>query len=293
MSSDLFSAGFSYQFATRNETLSEQDVQEKRLAFLAKLDELDQALEAASSDGPFRLGANFTAVDASMIPGLERWRYQLPITLGVDILQDRPHLQAWFASMDAYAPYSNRVAGDEYSWVATASQFLRFFGGGEEKPKIAAAIERADATAKDLSDGFADAAVEGGEVAAEFSLEAARKLVSNHEAVVQDCTRKEPQSQKHISRASNETTADAMLRHVTSILVEYPEHPVEAARTAAMVELENDVERKNDAAIAARTVASRLCVPRDLGGPAAKTLRAVLSITANRLEEQATMKDSI
>jgi hypothetical protein len=278
MSSELLSAGFSYQFATRNETLSEEVIEEKRQAFLAKLDELDQALKASS--GPFRLGANFTAVDASMIPGLERWRYQLPITMDLDILQDRPHLQAWFASMDAYAPYSNRVAGDEYSWVATSSIFLRFFGGGEHKPKIAAAIELADATAKDLSDGFA--AVKGGE--AEFSLEAARKLLSNHEAVVQDCTRKEPLSQKHIPRASNEVTADAILRHVTSILVEHPENPVEAARTSAMVQLE-DIEAK-DAAVAARTVASRLCVPRDLGGPAAKTLRAVLSITANRLEEQ-------
>jgi hypothetical protein len=278
MSSELLSAGFSYQFATRNETLSEEDVEEKRQAFLAKLDELDQALKASS--GPFRLGANFTAVDASMIPGLERWRYQLPITMDLDILQDRPHLQAWFASMDAYAPYSNRVAGDEYSWVATSSMFLRYFGGGEDKPKIAAAIELADATAKDLSDGFA--AVKGGE--AEFALEAARKLLSNHEAIVQDCTRKEPLSQKHIPRASNEVTADAILRHVTSILVEHPENPVEAARTAAMVQLE-DIEAK-DAAVAARTVASRLCVPRDLGGPAAKTLRAVLSITANRLEEQ-------
>jgi hypothetical protein len=39
-----------------------------------------------------------------------------------------------------------------------------------------------------------------------------------------------------------------------------------------------------DAAAAARAVAARLCVPRDMGGPAAKILRGTLAIIANRLE---------
>jgi glutathione S-transferase len=71
------------------------------------LDKLDAAL--ASSGGPFRLGKNFTGIDAIMIPTMERWRYQLPITVDFDILAGRPHLQQWFAAMDDFAPYSERL----------------------------------------------------------------------------------------------------------------------------------------------------------------------------------------
>merc|ERR1719287_315505 len=74
-----------------------------------------------------------------------------------------------------------RTAGDEYSWTATNSMFLRYFGGGEDKPEVAEAIQRADTAAERLASSFADMAVgkeedEGGK----YSKEAVAKLVANH-----------------------------------------------------------------------------------------------------------------
>ena len=46
------------------------------------------------------------------------------------------------------------------------------------------------------------------------------------------------------------------------------------------------VSEKLDAARAARTIASRLCVPRDMSAPAAKILRAVLMTAAEELESK-------
>ena len=273
---ELFSAGVSYQFSSRNDTLTEADVEARRESFLKKLDELDIAL---ATSAPFRLGSAFTAVDASMIPSMERWRYQLPITMDLDITEGRPNLQKWFENLDNYAPYCNRVAGDAYSWTAVASTFLRYFGGDEGNPKVATAIERVDAAARKLTETFGDVDSTGGQ----FSLEAARKLISNHEAVVKDCTRSEPISQKHVPRASSEDTADLVLRHVASILVDSSDDPIGFAKSTPLVEFDHDSSK--DGALVARTVASRLCVPRDMSAPAATTLRAVLSITANRLEE--------
>ena len=56
---------------------------------------------------------------------------------------------------------------------------------------------------------------------------------------------------------------------------------IDLAKSSPMVQVEN----VKDGALAAKTVASRLCVPRDMSAPAAAVLRGILSIVANRLEE--------
>lgn len=274
---ELSSAGFQFLYAGRNDTLTDEDIEERRIKFQEQLDKLDNALE--ESKGPFRLGNDFSGMDAIMIPTLERWRFQLPITAEFDILENRPHLQDWFSTIDSYAPYSHRVAGDRYSWTAVASQFMRYFGGGEDKPDVAAAIQRADDAAAKLSESFAEQA-ETIESDPAFAIEAATKLVANHEAVVKDCTRKEPLSQKHIPRASNEQVASQVLRCVASILVESSEAALDAARTAPLFEITDTGE----GALVARTVACRLCAPRDMSAPAAALLRGVLATVASRLD---------
>lgn len=283
MNDDLAAAGFQFVYAGRNDTLTEEDKLDRRNTFIAELDRLNAALEAqqSSGGGAFRLGKDFSGVDGIMVPTLERWRYQLPLTTDIDILEDRPALKAWFDSMDSFEPYANRVAGDEYSWTATNSMFLRYFGGGEDKPEVAAAIKRADDAAESLSSVFSENAVK--EEDGKYSKEAAAKLVTNHEAVVNDCTRDDPKSQQNIGRASNSDAADAMLRYVASLLLSDDDTVLQATE-ASLLNFE-DKESAKDAAIAARTVASRLCVPRDMSAPAASILRAVLAIVANRLEE--------
>ena len=157
-------AGVRFAYGGRNQTLADNEKMKLRNDFETALDELNTALGEqqqrivddgnTASAGCFRLGTEFSGVDAMLIPTLERWRYQLPVTENLDILRDRIHLRQWFNHLDSFLPYSERVAGDEYSWTATASQFLRYFGGGEDKPEVAAAIERADSTAKKLANEF-------------------------------------------------------------------------------------------------------------------------------------------
>jgi glutathione S-transferase len=277
MNEDVINAGLQYTYGGRNQTMPDEAKMERQEAFEMSLNKLDAVLK---DQGPFRLGAEFTGIDAIMIPTLERWRYQLPVTNEFDILKGRPNFERWFDAMDSFGPYSDRVAGDRYSWTATASMFLRYFGGGEDKPHVAAGIKRADATADDLSRSFAHHP-EGGERS--FALEAATKLVSNHKAVIKDCTRQDPVSQKHIPRASDVQVADKVLRFVSSILLSSDDDSViKVAKTCPIVE----VSDSSEGALVARTVASRLCVPRDMGAPAAGVLRACLSIVADRLEEE-------
>jgi glutathione S-transferase len=275
LQSEVSSAGFGFAFASRNESLTDDGKLKRREEFNSALNTLDAAL--ASSGGPFRLGENFTGIDAIMIPTMERWRYQLPITVEFDIMAGRPFIQKWFAAMDDFAPYSERIAGDQYSWTATAAQFLRYFGGGVDKPEVTAAIVRAEAAAKALTNTFCQVEGTPNKVTAK---EAAIKLVSNHDAVVKDCTRQDPISQQTINRATDEMVADKLMRYVTSILLS--DDAFDSARRAPLLNV--DASERADAAAAARTVAARLCVPRDMGGPAAKILRGTLAIIANRLD---------
>mmetsp|Transcript_16041 Transcript_16041/g.19283 ORF Transcript_16041/g.19283 Transcript_16041/m.19283 type:complete len:465 (-) Transcript_16041:87-1481(-) len=269
----LNTAGFTYVYANRNASLTEADKEARRMEFFDELDKLDSAL--GKSNGPFRLGEDFTGLDAIMVPTLERWRYQLPLTAGIDILENRPNIEKWFEGMDSFAPYSERVAGDKYSWTATNSMFLRYFGGGEDKPEVAEAIQRTDMVAEELTKSFSDDPVDDS-----FAVEAVAKLLSNHDAVVKDCTRDEPLSQKDVPRANDEDAADAVLRYVASIMLS--PSPAETVNTAPLLDLSAD--KVPGASRAARTVAARLCVPRDMGAPAAKIFRKVLSTVADRLD---------
>ena len=188
----------------------------------------------------------------------------------------------WFKAMDSYEPFSGRVAGDEYSWTATNSMFLRYFGGGEDKPEVANAIRRADDAAETLAASFAMNVV-AEDADKKYSKEAAAKLVSNHHAVVEDCTREDPKSQQHIARASNVVAADALLRYIVSCLLS-SDDTMRQAKEAPLLDV-GGCESAKDAAVAARTVASRLCVPRDMSAPAASMLRATLATVADRLED--------
>ncbi|OEU21517.1 glutathione S-transferase [Fragilariopsis cylindrus CCMP1102] len=343
MQNRLQSAGFKFAYAGRNETSTEEEKQKVRNDFESALDELDTAFgeqrqklkNPNSNDGCFRLGSEFSGIDAMMIPTLERWRYQLPLTENLDILENRIHLTKYFEHLDSFSPYSDRVAGDKYSWTATASQFLRYFGGGEDKPEVAAKIKRCDAAAKELEKEFinvnyqmnyvededkdeeddrlmeilikaaADAKTSSNEkelsnesiikninktkndqISDErlFALEAVTKLISNHEAVVSDCVRDEPISQKHIPRGTDKDTADLLLRHVASVLLQTASLSLKPIiDNVADVVVQDSSNRRTQGAVALKTVATRLSVPRDMGAPAAALLREVLSIVAEDL----------
>ena len=120
---DFNTVGFAFlgYARTNDDEISPEEkaliLHEKRQEFLKALDELNDSI--LETDGPFRLGSEFTGVDAEMVPTLERWRYQLPLSHEIDILEGRKGIQRWFEAMDNYKPYSERVMGDRYSWTAT------------------------------------------------------------------------------------------------------------------------------------------------------------------------------
>ena len=282
-------AGFKYAYGNRNGTLTDEEIQKNRDDFESALNELDAALgEQASIAGTekcFRLGTQFSGVDAMMIPTLERWRYQLPLTENVDILENRKHLKNWFDTMESFEPFAGRVAGDEYSWTATASMFLRYFGGGEDKPKVAEGIARADAAAEKLASDFVSANADGSNKQ-EAALEAAAKLISNHEAVVADCVKEEPMTQKHIGRAASTgaDAADLLLRHVSSVLLQTASSSSPVSDPPVTDLLKGcDSDATAQGALALQTVSKRLCVPRDMGAPSAALLRGILCNVAENL----------
>ena len=83
-----------------------------------------------------------------------------------------------------------------------------------------------------------------------------------------------------IVHAVDVTASDRLLRYITSLLLS--DDAYDAARRQPIPEM--TAAERADAAVAARTVAARLCVPRDMGAPAAKVLRVILAIVADRLE---------
>mmetsp|Transcript_29590 Transcript_29590/g.31810 ORF Transcript_29590/g.31810 Transcript_29590/m.31810 type:complete len:419 (+) Transcript_29590:136-1392(+) len=324
MQNRLQSAGFQYLYGGRNETTTEEERDTLRKKFEGVLDELDSALRdqyyasggdtddsVSDSGGCFRLGKEFSGVDAMMIPTLERWRYQLPINEQLDILENRSHLQQWFEHLEQFPPYADRVAGDQYSWTAVTSTFLRYFGGGEDKPDVAAKIQHADEVATELTSNFI-AYYEDKKMHMDvdrfrgFAMEAVTKLITNHEAVVSDCVREEPLSQKHLVRASaaHRETADVLLRYVASVMLQASKparlRAISALDLAAvgleissqsrypkLAAIMDNTLQRTQGSLAVRTVASRLSVPRDMGAAAAAHLRAVLTVVAEALEEDA------
>lgn len=269
-------AGAQFIYGGRNQTLSEEEKQLKRVAFENALKDLDNFLQGQQGGG-FCMGESISGVDIEMVPVMERWRYQLPLTINMTIYDKikYPHLCQWYDAMDQYAPYTNRVAGDAYSWTAVASTFLRFFATGPNatmSEQTQAAIDRADAAAHALTQTFATSNTY--DETAEARLQAAAKLICNHQAVVQDCTNSDPKSQKELPRAQKEAVADLALRAVVQSLM--------TTETPTLT-MDNKADA-SDAARAVRTVAARMCVPRDMGAPAAQVLRKTLMQVAQSLE---------
>mmetsp|Transcript_36858 Transcript_36858/g.89312 ORF Transcript_36858/g.89312 Transcript_36858/m.89312 type:complete len:648 (+) Transcript_36858:4705-6648(+) len=252
----------------------EKERTEKRVDFLSALKDFDLFLGKTQSknDGPYCLGADITGVDIEMIPTMERWRYQLPLTANITIYDEAqfPNIVRWFDALDQYEPYYNRVAGDAYSWTAVASTFLRYFATGPNgtmSVQTQQTIDIVDAAANKLMDSFATSTLY--EETPSARQQAASKILSNHQAIVADSTNSDPQSQKETPRATDVDAAIAILRAVVTKLIK----DVHDDGDDIVVDPSVDA---TEAALAARTVASRLCVPRDMGAPAAQVLRKSL-----------------
>uniref|UniRef100_A0A7S2XX44 GST N-terminal domain-containing protein n=1 Tax=Fibrocapsa japonica TaxID=94617 RepID=A0A7S2XX44_9STRA len=284
MSSDGF------KFVYQNSSLSNADKIERKMAFNTALDNVDSLMK--KYPGSFILGKEFTGLDAIAVPMLERWRHQLPLSNELDILAGRDGISAWFDAMDSFAPYKERVAGDKYSWSAVTSFFLKIFGSGSDpSAETLAAMERAEKATVELMSGFSsqvptEAVVVTTDIDSQkkATLEAAKRLILNHNAVIADCTNPDPKTQADLNRATDDgaaEVADIALRALAASLLND-----DSSVAQVPPELAESTEKSEVAAKAMRVIAGRLCVPRDMGAPAAGILRRELMLFADCLNSK-------
>jgi len=266
----VLSTAFSFVYSSRNATLTAQDRSDRRTKFYAALDTLDGFL-AGEGNGPFLNGASITAADIALLPMLERYRYQLPFLvpgeepLLVNAGQPRLGLQAWFDALDSAPSFARRVGGDEYSWTATTSSFLRLFSANATDAETLAKVANADNAASALlSAAVGDVEALNDKAACE---EAAAKLSTNFDYIVNDACNADPKTQKHLVRATGPNALDSARATV---------------RAAQATLLGEKPDLLQVSAPVALYIASRLCAPRDMGRPAARALRHVLMAMATR-----------
>lgn len=204
-------------------------------------------------------------------------------------------LEGWFVAMETQLPaYSDSVMGDAYSWAALVGTFQRMFSvnateaSPDKAAEAAAVIKRADNAARDALNALQKAAIN--DFSAEHRASAAYVVVGNREAIVADAVNAQPESQLNLKRLADEEEdededarrlVDYTLREACRRLVDLPEDDdiddecIDSPADAAMV------------AQAARYVAGRICVPRDMGKPAASALRSTLMKIASESENYA------
>jgi len=292
-STEIMQAGVRLAFGSRNQSVTDEERAAFRSDFEAALDNLDVQIEAGG--GPFMTGESFSLADATYVPMLERWAVQLPLSHGLDIRPPNasvaprwPALERWYGALAALPAYSGRVQGDEYSWAASVGTFQRMFSANssaELSDAAKAVVKRADyAAAVALRSAPAASSAD-----AAARTQAARKIIGNRDAIVADATSESAKSQPQLKRlAPREAPV------VESVLQSAAERLVKAETRSSRDSLEElldaewaEAEMAMVRARAAKFVASRLCVPRDMGAEAGAALRATLLEIANEEEHLA------
>ena len=289
-STEVMQAGVRLAFGSRNQSVTDEERAAFRSDFEAALDNLDAQIEAGG--GPFMTGESFSLADATYVPMLERWAVQLPLSHSLDIRPPNasvaprwPALERWYGALAALPAYSGRVQGDEYSWAATVGTFQRMFSANssaELSETAKAVVKRADyAAAVALRSTPASSSAD-----AAARTQAARKLIGNRDAVVADATSESAKSQPQLKRL---LPREAPV--VESVLQSAAERLLEAETRSSRDSIEElldaewtEAELAMVRARAAKFVAARLCVPRDMGAEAGAALRATLLEIASEEE---------
>lgn len=272
--------------AYRTVNLTDEDIEEKRTQVVDAIDELERHI--ADTGGPFLAGPDLTAADSMAAPMLERFGVQMPYYAAAMQIRDRerwPALAGWYDAMETAPSYAERVQGDAYSWEAVMPVLIRMFSGGNLSAAAAARAADAEAAAtQSLDDLEARVAASPAPLldfgSPEARLEAATKLLGNHEAVVADAVNPEPRSQKELARLpeSKAPAVDATLRVLAAALLSGEDSAL-VPPTADALGRPIDVAEVDTTC---RYLAARLCVPRDMGAPAATALRAACLGLARR-----------
>ncbi|KAJ8605498.1 hypothetical protein CTAYLR_000017 [Chrysophaeum taylorii] len=209
---------------------------------LAATDEL-----IALRGGPFLCGPALSAADVAWAPFLERYDAQLPLLHPGLSSRSYPRLAAWFDAMDACPEYFARVKGDHRSWAKVLRQ--AGFGNAGIAPKVSL-----PETVDDPGDLAVWRAYARGrnDVGTTPSREVATRLVRNRDAILRDAVR--------TGAVRDLEVADDGLRRCVAYFLDD--------------DAVDDPDNAN-AALVARYLSDRVCVPRDMGAPPAAALHAL------------------
>ena len=258
-------------------------------------DRLEKLL-AKHPAGPFFMGAQFTAVECCWAPFLERYTVQVPLLHeGIDLTDASrwPLLNKWFQGMhEQVSTYLPRVKGDSHTWsyaLAEAVDDARRYPGlralmkGDQR-HVAAELEVLDAGDGSVWDEYCKARPG---VAATPALEAAARVLRNHEAIKEDALA------GCATQGVTIALVDKVLRCLVVLLTsEYMADPCSQCKSTLLLAeaqtlcVENiSPEEGPLAADVARFLAGRLCVPRDMGSLPAAHFRACLALLRDSLTD--------
>ena len=281
-----------------------------RETFISFLDTAEELL--GRQEGPYFCGGALSAADVAWAPLLERYAAQLPsLHPG---LQPRggstsgggkggggkggggkggggssswPRLTRWYNAMDTHAAYVCRVKGDAASWRKVLSTSPWWPAGWPERGDPE---ERGDPRGGELAlnereacEAFGNAPVSAElwseyaasrpHVAPSPAAEAAAALVRNAQAVCRDA-----EACYALPTGTDTASYDAALRCVvTRLLIE----------SGAELEEASAEELGQDAVVAALAahLDHRVCVPRDVGAPAAEAIRRLARSTTSDAQD--------
>jgi len=276
---ELFSAWFRWLTSSQSDGA-------QRLNFENLLRRVDG--ELGIGGGPYFLGAELSLVDCMFAPFLERMAASLAYYKGMTLRRNSewPRLEAWFVAMEGRPSYRH-IQSDFYTHVHDLPPQVgrcQNVQGSELRREYAGLIDGDAPGAWTLplpeDDGALLEPLTGlGQSDDAARREAAERLMHNREAVVRFAARGLGRS--GLPRVSAELSdpnaqpdeaslplVDAALRHVTDSLLDGPE--------AAKARLSGGMEPRA-VAVTLGYLRDRISVPRDMGYPAARQLRAHLN----------------
>ena len=199
------------------------------------------------------------AATASSLP--YRWAAQLPCLHDGLVPRDAsrwPRLCAWYDAMDRLPAYACRVRGDAASWRKVLS--MAGYGNSGVPPRVLARMDEAAAAevfgASDVSLAtWQDYASVRPNVAATPAAEAAATILRNCKAILADAAKRDA--------LEDEAELDGALRIIATLLLDEDE----------LTDAVPDLAMRDSVSALAKFLDSRLCVPRDMGAPAAAALK--------------------
>jgi len=290
-------------------------------SFMLAADELNEALGAHG--GPFLLGAKISILDVQMARSAARVAAMLPYFKGVQVRRNPrwPHIEKWYTTMEARPTYG-RITADFYTHFSATPLQVPFLVGPKhpDAAEMAAKLDGMDGSWSlplPEDDGtLLEPVAPFGQSSQEARGEAAERVVHNARALAGFCARglKDAHAQQYGSRdhtyatkygkaipptqsgaevgstnlgshyggsdalvATPEVMSDILLRHCVDALLHGPTEHVRDAISSHRFSLA-------DAKACLGYLRDRISVPRDMGGPAARQLRAHLNWVVSAVE---------